>query len=86
MRAITSNEMPEFKSKPESEKLYPPITLFPVQMLPNQYYQIIRGKFLIPNPFSLYNFFLPEFPFGELQYKAPQFKEPLFAEKGEYSQ
>jgi hypothetical protein len=75
---------PEPKYTPE-QVLYQPLTLFPVQMLPYQYYQIIRGKFLIPTAFSLAYFFTPEFPFSESSYKEFGFKEPLFMEKGEYA-
>lgn len=73
------------KYTPE-QVLYQPLSLFPVQLLPYQYYQIIHGKFLLPTPFSLYNFFIPPFPFAEIGYKELGYKEPSFKEKGEYSQ
>lgn len=71
---------------PEVQYEYQPMALFPVQMLPYQYYQIFNGKFLIPSAYFLYNFFIGPFPFSESQYKQSEFKQSLFQEKGEYSQ
>lgn len=86
-RAYTHGKGPaELTFIPESQLLYQPMALFPIQLLPYQYYQIIRGKFLIPSAYFLYSFFMPEYPFSEAQYTEPQFKEKVFEEKGEYSQ
>ena len=76
----------ELITMPEIQLLYQPMALFPIQMLPYQYYQIIRGKFIMPSAYFLYNFFMSEYPFPEAQYAEPQFKEKLFEEKGEYTQ
>lgn len=75
----------EFIPYTESAVLYQPMALFPIQLLPYQYYQIVQGKFLLPSSTFLYNFFLPEYPFAESQYKEVEYKEKLFEEKGEYS-
>jgi len=86
-RVVKLGENPaEFVPYPESAILYQPMALFPIQLLPYQYYQIVQGKFLIPSPSFLYNLFLPEYPFAESQYKEIEYKQKVFEEKGEYSQ
>lgn len=74
----------EIVFKPE-EQLFQPMALFPVQLLPYQYYQIHQGKFLLPSAYFLYNFFLPQYTFAEPMYQQSEFKQPVFEEKGEYS-
>lgn len=83
---VSSRKYPEeIRFKPEQE-LYQSMALYPLQMLPYQYYQISMGKFLLPSAYFLYTFFLPDYPFQETQYKQTEFKQAVFEEKGEYSQ
>lgn len=84
-RVFSPGKSPTETISPGVEQLFQPLTLFPLQTLPYQYYQIVRGKFLLPSSFFLYNFFLSEYPFPEDQYKETTFKEKVFEEKGEYS-
>lgn len=79
-------QQPEPKPKYTPEQvLYQPMAMFPVQMLPYQYYQIIRGKYLYPSAYFLAYFFTPEFIFAEPAYMESIYMEPAFQEKGEYA-